>query len=170
MLPLLTAAAAYSCRGRLPLMQQQPKPKNAASFFEGLVQVAEKAAEAAEDAADTWINSGWQVKKRAGQVLPEIRPNARSISDQTTAYLSPPTDAGSNADVAVDAGGLVGTGPPDSSALVSPSDDVLQVPAFEATQSRTSTTCHATPSHPLTQTIPAPHLPRPGSTCHRPTF
>ena len=29
---------------------------------------------------DTWLNSGWSVKKRAGQWLPEVRPNSEDIA------------------------------------------------------------------------------------------
>lgn len=95
-----------ACGGRgLALMQQsQPPPRptredglklsdtqrneaeklaeGAASFFGGL-------AKAAEEAADSWVNSGWQVKKRAGQIVPEIRPNAIDISERSTPYIKP---------------------------------------------------------------------------------
>lgn len=94
-----------ACGGRgLALMQQSPPPRptredglklsdtqrneaeklaeGAASFFGGL-------AKAAEEAADSWVNSGWQVKKRAGQIVPEIRPNAIDISERSTPYIKP---------------------------------------------------------------------------------
>ena len=41
----------------------------------------------ASQAADQWVNSGWQLQKRAGQPLPEIRPNAASVAGKANAWL-----------------------------------------------------------------------------------
>ena len=120
------------------MQQQQPKPEalreaeklaeSAATFFGGLAKVA-------EDAADSWVNSGWQVKKRAGQALPEIRPNAVDISKRTTEYLVPVSREAVD-DEAGEAGAAEKNGSPGptgalaangaSAALVTPQADALQ--------------------------------------------
>ena len=46
--------------------------------------------DAAEQAKDNWINGGWQIKKRQGKVLPEIRPNANDIGERTLKYMARP--------------------------------------------------------------------------------
>ncbi len=46
------------------------------SFVDSLMKVTEDAVKTINDVSDDWMNSGWQVKKRAGQVLPDIRPSA----------------------------------------------------------------------------------------------
>ena len=62
------------------------------SVLANVMKVAETASEAAGSAANNWINSGWQVKKRAGQVLPEIRPNAASLGDRAALLLPSPAE------------------------------------------------------------------------------
>ena len=46
------------------------------SFVNSLMKVTEDAVKTINDVSDDWMNSGWQVKKRAGQALPDIRPSA----------------------------------------------------------------------------------------------
>lgn len=85
--------------------------ENAANFFGGI-------AKAAEDAAESWVNSGWQVKKRAGQVIPEIRPNAEDVTERVTPYLSPAINESKPVGLQKSGG---------SSALATPQADALQV-------------------------------------------
>lgn len=95
----------------------------AASFLEGLAQVAKNSVQAAGDAADTWINSGWQVKKRVGHILPEIRPSyAKSLSENTVSFLPPMSNVDNVADTTAVTRSTSG-----SSELVNPSDAALQV-------------------------------------------
>ena len=129
--------SVLSSRRPLEVRMQEPEPKKkpalveaeklangAAVFFGGL-------AKAAEDAADTWVNSGWQVKKRAGQVIPEIRPNALDIGERTTEYLALPADgeapAPSNGEATPGGGLSVDAGT--SAALTTPQADALSVRA-----------------------------------------
>ncbi|KAL1514942.1 hypothetical protein AB1Y20_004018 [Prymnesium parvum] len=109
---------------RRAVMQQNPPPPkgglteaeklagSAASFFGGL-------AKAAEEAADTWVNSGWQVKKRAGQIVPEIRPNAVDVTQRAAPFLSP-----EKAGLGGGGGGLAAAGA--NGSLVTPQEDALQ--------------------------------------------
>ena len=90
------SAKAASCRkGSICLMAPPPPPPpppggNGFEVFVGtLLQAAEETAKVASDAADQWVNNGWQVKKRAGQVLPEIRPNTQNVEAKATQWLEP---------------------------------------------------------------------------------
>jgi len=72
-------------------MQSPPPPpapsKSLEGFVSSLIQVAEDAGKAASEAADQWVNSGWQVKKRAGKVIPEIRPNSPNVGNNAVQYF-----------------------------------------------------------------------------------
>ena len=57
------------------------------SFVGSLRQAAEDTAKAANEAADQWKNKGWQVEKRAGQILPEIRPSTDSAEETPSNWL-----------------------------------------------------------------------------------
>jgi len=79
--PLIRARCAA------PLMQQSeppPKKKDSMLSLMGTMMIGlESAAAAAKLSTDNYINSGWQVKKRAGQLMPEIRPNAVDVQQQS---------------------------------------------------------------------------------------
>lgn len=77
---------------------QQPSPPNGGGFgFDkfvgGLLKTAEEASKAASDAADQWVNTGWELKKRAGQVIPEVQPTADPANAQAVAASPPGNDA-----------------------------------------------------------------------------
>jgi len=78
----------------------------------------------AKKASENWVNAGWQVKKRAGQVLPEIRPNAADIGERTNSFLADSTE-GASPPVTVD---VTAINPQSraSSALSTISDSQLQ--------------------------------------------
>ena len=127
----LAARPAISTRTTVALMQQQPRKPSFDNLEKG-VQVAqglfEGMVKASQDAADNWVNSGWQVKKRAGQFVPEIRPNAIDVSERTTQWLPQASEV---IDVAAADGaassGLI-DGRSGGSALTTPGDAALQVP------------------------------------------
>ena len=92
-------------RAARPIMQQRepPPPQSPATIFEslfaGMTEVAEKAVEQTQQGIDTWVNSGWQLKKRAGKAFPEITPNAVDVSARSSKVLLPP-EASTNGAVA----------------------------------------------------------------------
>ena len=65
-----------------------PGQKNLEVFFGTVLKVTEEATKAATEAADQYLNTGWQVKKRSGQLFPEIRPNAANV-DTKVAQVVP---------------------------------------------------------------------------------
>ena len=70
-------------------MMAEPEPASGFERFVGtLLQVAEDATKAAGEAVDDYVNAGWQVKKRAGSALPEIRPSATNIERKAERYLN----------------------------------------------------------------------------------
>ena len=83
-----------------------PAVRSLEVFVGSLLQAAEGATKVASQAADQWVNSGWQLQKRAGQPLPEIRPNAASVAGKANAWL--PAEDGE----AAVAGGSVASPPP----------------------------------------------------------
>jgi chromosome segregation ATPase len=56
-------------------------------FVGTLLNAAEQTAKAAEKAAGDWAEAGWQVKKRPGQLVPEIRPNAQAVDSKASHLL-----------------------------------------------------------------------------------
>jgi hypothetical protein len=83
-----------------------PAVRSLEVFVGSLLQAAEGATKVASQAADQWVNSGWQLQKRAGQPLPEIRPNAASVAGKANAWL--PAEDGE----AAAAGGSAASPPP----------------------------------------------------------
>ena len=76
---------------RLLMQEDEPKTTSLESFFNKVVVQTSKAvqesARATESALNDYVNSGWQVKKRAGQVLPEIRPNTADVVERSNQWL-----------------------------------------------------------------------------------
>mmetsp|Transcript_73221 Transcript_73221/g.129847 ORF Transcript_73221/g.129847 Transcript_73221/m.129847 type:complete len:567 (-) Transcript_73221:112-1812(-) len=68
-------AAVYAKTVSPPVRPKSVDNSNFTDFVGTLMQVASKTAEAASVAAEQWVNTGWQLKKRPGQLIPEIRPN-----------------------------------------------------------------------------------------------
>ena len=83
---------------RLLMQEEEPKTKSLESFLNKVVVQTSKAvqesARATESAVNDYVNSGWQVKKRAGQLLPEIRPNAADVVERSNQWLPPAGGAG----------------------------------------------------------------------------
>ena len=107
--------AARQLRGREPRLQQPQQASALELLLGNMAKAAETATQAAGEAADNWINSGWQVflsshglraracdggarlpqvKKRAGQVIPEIRPNAVDVKQRSDKWLRASGDSG----------------------------------------------------------------------------
>ena len=88
---------------RLLMQDEEPRTTSLESFFNKVVVQTSKAvqesARATESALNDYVNSGWQVKKRAGQVLPEIRPNTADVVERSNQWLPSAGGAG-------DAGGV----------------------------------------------------------------
>ena len=91
-------------------------------FVGSLLQAAEGASKAATDAADQWVNSGWQLKKRSGRIIPEIRPNANNVGNMATQWL-PSEEVASDAE----ANGVTTT--PIEVGLAGPSGSLAKVDA-----------------------------------------
>ena len=93
---------------RLLMQEEEPKTKSLESFLNKVVVQTSKAvqesARATESAVNDYVNSGWQVKKRAGQLLPEIRPNTADVVERSNQWLPP---AGGAADAGAGAAGEV---------------------------------------------------------------
>jgi len=85
------AASAHCAAPRSRQCVMQGPPKEAITGFEkflgSVIKVAEEAGNAATDAIDDYVNKGWQVKKRAGSVLPEVRPNSKVVDDKAAKWL-----------------------------------------------------------------------------------
>ena len=83
---------------RLLMQEDEPKTTSLESFFNKVVVQTSKAvqesARATESALNDYVNSGWQVKKRAGQVLPEIRPNTADVVERSNQWLPSAGGAG----------------------------------------------------------------------------
>ena len=89
--PTFAPACAVRRAATCAITMQAPSPKEATGlekFVGGLLQVAEDASKAASEAADDWVNAGWQVKKRAGQVIPEVRPTTQNLEAKVTKYVA----------------------------------------------------------------------------------
>ena len=77
-------------------MKQDPALENFKTVFGTAMQVAQnevnklaqQAADQASKAAQDWKDSNWQLKKRPGQILPEIRPNAIGVTQTSNAILT----------------------------------------------------------------------------------
>ena len=83
---------------RLLMQDEEPRTTSLESFFNKVVVQTSKAvqesARATESALNDYVNSGWQVKKRAGQVLPEIRPNTADVVERSNQWLPSAGGAG----------------------------------------------------------------------------
>jgi len=109
----IRALLRHDCRAATITLSQTPPPggpppavRSLEVFVGSLLQAAEGATKVASQAADQWVNSGWQLQKRAGQPLPEIRPNAASVAGKANAWL--PAEDGE----AAAAGGSAASPPP----------------------------------------------------------
>ena len=90
--------------------QVDPVAAIAGSFLRGV----ETAAKGVKETTESYINSGWQVKKRAGQLIPEIRPNAVDVQARSEGIASLGAAA---VDVPAVEGGLARPAPPGGGAL-----------------------------------------------------
>ena len=117
------ASRAAVARRATLLSMQEPQQKNDAWWKAG-IQTAEllgTMVDEAKKATDSYINSGWQVKKRAGQVLPEIRPNAADIGERSTEQWLPSDD-----ETPAGVGGAIAPVPSGDGALSTVTDGQLQ--------------------------------------------
>ena len=87
--PTVAASAHSSARRVHACDMKAPPPAGTGfeKFLGGLIQTAEVVGKAASEAADEYVNGGWQVKKRAGSILPEVRPNSQVLDDKAVRWL-----------------------------------------------------------------------------------
>ena len=85
---------------RLLMQEDKTKPSLETFLNKVVVQTSkavQESARATESAVNDYVNSGWQVKKRAGQLLPEIRPNAADIGERRSRWAKCPLLASAHA-------------------------------------------------------------------------
>lgn len=86
--PVAPFSSGRAASAFITLNQPPPPPvRNLEGLVSSFLQAAEDASKVASEAADQWVNSGWQVQKSAGKAVPEIVPTAASPSPPPTLEL-----------------------------------------------------------------------------------